>query len=164
MCGSVSRFSGRFLRWRISRFGGRFLRRNAGRLSSRLLRRSICRFSRRFLCGSVSGLIGRFLHRLIRGFGSGILRRDVAVLLVTLIISFFSIAFGEMVPKRVAMQRPLEGARLSCRVVSATAKVMRPMVAFLSLSTNAVLKLLRLKTEAGFLKGAARGALRRSGR
>ncbi|HIS02177.1 MAG TPA: HlyC/CorC family transporter [Candidatus Excrementavichristensenella intestinipullorum] len=72
----------------------------------------------------------------------------LAVILITIILSYFTLILGELVPKRVAMQRPLEVARLSCRVVSATAKVMRPMVAFLSLSTNAVLKLLRLKTEA----------------
>ncbi len=55
--------------------------------------------------------------------------------------------FGELVPKRIAMQKSLEMARLSCRVVSTLAFIARPVVALLSLSTNGVLRLLRMKTE-----------------
>lgn len=72
----------------------------------------------------------------------------LAVIVITLILSYFTLIFGELVPKRIAMQKPLEVARLSCGVVSAVAVVVKPVVWFLSFSTNAVLKLLRLKTEA----------------
>ena len=41
----------------------------------------------------------------------------------------------------------MEMARLSCRVVSTLAFIARPVVALLSLSTNGVLRLLRMKTE-----------------
>lgn len=72
----------------------------------------------------------------------------LAVIVITLILSYFTLIFGELVPKRIAMQKPYEVAKLSCGVVSGVALVMRPVVAFLSLSTNAVLRLLRMRTEA----------------
>lgn len=71
----------------------------------------------------------------------------LAVILITIILSYFTLVFGELVPKRIAMQKPLEVARITSSVVSALAVAMRPVIWFLSFSTNAVLKLLRLKTE-----------------
>ncbi|MBP8859342.1 MAG: DUF21 domain-containing protein, partial [Lawsonibacter sp.] len=41
-----------------------------------------------------------------------------SVVVITLILSYFTLIFGELVPKRIAMQKSLEMARLSCRVVS----------------------------------------------
>mgnify|MGYP001039201767 CR=1 FL=1 len=70
-----------------------------------------------------------------------------SVVVITLILSYFTLVFGELVPKRIAMQKSLEMARLSCRVVSTLAFIARPVVALLSLSTNGVLRLLRMKTE-----------------
>ena len=72
----------------------------------------------------------------------------LSVILITLILSYFTLVFGELVPKRVAMQKPYEMAKFSCGVVSGIAKVMKPIIWFLSFSTNTVLKLFRLKTEA----------------
>lgn len=72
----------------------------------------------------------------------------LSVIVITLILSYFTLIFGELVPKRVAMQKSLEMAKFSCGVVSALAAIMRPVIWFLSFSTNTVLKLLRLKVEA----------------
>lgn len=72
----------------------------------------------------------------------------LSVIIITLILSYFTLIFGELVPKRIAMQKPYEVAKLSCGVVRGVAFIMRPVVAFLSLSTNGVLRLLRMKTEA----------------
>lgn len=46
------------------------------------------------------------------------------------------------------MQKPYEVSKISCGTVLMIAKIMNPVVKFLSFSTNAVLKLLHLKTEA----------------
>lgn len=73
---------------------------------------------------------------------------SVAVIVITLILSYFTLVFGELVPKRIAMQKPFEVAKISCVVVQYVAFIMRPVVFFLSLSTNAVLRLLHMKTEA----------------
>lgn len=72
----------------------------------------------------------------------------LAVIVITIILSYFTLVFGELVPKRIAMQKSYEVAKLSCGIVRTVAFVMRPVVAFLSFSTNAILRLLHLKTEA----------------
>lgn len=72
----------------------------------------------------------------------------LAVIVVTLILSYFTLVLGELVPKRIAMQKPLQVAKISCGVVSALAKIVHPIVWLLAASTNAVLRLLHLKTEA----------------
>lgn len=72
----------------------------------------------------------------------------LSVIVITIILSYFTLVFGELVPKRIAMQKSYEVAKVACRIVSAVAFIMRPVVFFLSLSTNAVLRLLRMKTEA----------------
>lgn len=71
----------------------------------------------------------------------------LAVVLITIILSYFTLVFGELVPKRIAMQKPLEVAKVTSAVVSALAVVMRPVIWFLSFSTNAVLKLLRMDSD-----------------
>ena len=71
----------------------------------------------------------------------------LAVVLITVILSYFTLVFGELVPKRIAMQKPMQVAKLSAGVVSGLSVVMRPVIWFLSFSTNAVLKLLRMMTE-----------------
>lgn len=70
----------------------------------------------------------------------------VAVVLITIILSYFMLVFGELVPKRIAMQKPMLVARATTGVVSGLHTVMRPVVWLLSASTNATLRLLRLKT------------------
>ena len=72
----------------------------------------------------------------------------IAVILITLILSYFTLIFGELVPKRIAMQKPFAVAKISCGVVSGAALIMKPVVWFLSASTNIVLKILHMKTEA----------------
>lgn len=70
------------------------------------------------------------------------------MVLITIILSYFTLIFGELVPKRIAMQRPMDVAKIASGVIRAIATVMRPVIWFLSASTNAVLRLLRMKVEA----------------
>lgn len=72
----------------------------------------------------------------------------IIVILITIVLSYFMLILGELVPKRVAMQKPFEVARLACGVLSTIALVMKPVIWFLSVSTNTVLRLFRLKTSA----------------
>ena len=77
----------------------------------------------------------------------------VSMVVITVIISFFSIAFGEMVPKRIAMQKPDMWAKMSLGVVKAISLVFAPMMILLDVTTNGTLKLLGMKTDAD--EGAA---------
>ena len=72
----------------------------------------------------------------------------LSVIVITIILSYFTLIFGELVPKRIAMQKSLQVAKFSGTVVSGLSVIMRPVIWFLSFSTNCVLRLLRMKTEA----------------
>jgi len=72
----------------------------------------------------------------------------MAVVVITIILSYFTLIFGELVPKRIAMQKSLEVARFSSGVISGVAVIMKPIIWFLSFSTNTVLRILHMKTEA----------------
>ena len=72
----------------------------------------------------------------------------LSVIVITIILSYFTLIFGELVPKRIAMQKCFAVAKFVYRVVSFVALIMKPAVAFLSLSTNLVLKMFGMKTEA----------------
>ena len=65
----------------------------------------------------------------------------LAVIVVTLILSYFTLVLGELVPKRIAMKKSEEVARMALGVIKAVAFLMRPVVWFLSVSTNGVLRL-----------------------
>ena len=72
-----------------------------------------------------------------------------ATALVVTVITFITIVFGELVPKRIAQLHPETTARLVSRPMSWVAVAAKPFVGLLSLSTQAVLKLLRIDTTAG---------------
>lgn len=65
----------------------------------------------------------------------------VAVVLVTLILSYFTLIFGELVPKRIAMKHKEKLANSVCGIISFLAAVLKPIIWFLTVSTNAVLRI-----------------------
>lgn len=65
----------------------------------------------------------------------------VAVVLVTLILSYFTLIFGELVPKRIAMKHKEKLANSICGIISFLAAILKPIIWFLTISTNAVLRL-----------------------
>ncbi len=66
----------------------------------------------------------------------------IAVVVITLILSYFTLIFGELVPKRLAMKKSEQIAMGISGLVSGIAVLFRPIVWFLSVSTNLVLRLL----------------------
>lgn len=65
----------------------------------------------------------------------------VAVIVITLILSFFTLVLGELVPKRIAMKHKEKLAELVCGVISALAVILKPIIWLLTVSTNGVLRL-----------------------
>ncbi len=65
----------------------------------------------------------------------------IAVVVITLILSYFTLIFGELVPKRLAMKKSEQIAMGISGLVSGIAVAFRPIVWFLSISTNVVLRL-----------------------
>lgn len=66
----------------------------------------------------------------------------VSVILITLILSYFTLVLGELVPKRIAMKKSEQLARAVCPVINALSVILRPVNWFMSKSTNGVLRLL----------------------
>jgi putative hemolysin len=66
----------------------------------------------------------------------------VAFIGVTVFIAYLSLVLGELVPKRLALQRAESISLTLAGPVDALAKVSRPFIWFLSVSTNAVVRLL----------------------
>ncbi len=80
----------------------------------------------------------------IIGLGLNISRETLdaaAVIVITLILSYFTLVFGELVPKRLAMKKSESVAMGISGLLSGVAVVFRPIVWFLSFSTNIVLRL-----------------------
>jgi len=66
----------------------------------------------------------------------------VAVIVITLILSYFTLVLGELVPKRIAMRNAEKLALSISGLVYFISKVFAPLVWLLTLSTNALLRLL----------------------
>lgn len=88
----------------------------------------------------------------LRGFGVGWLTAvatGLSVLLVTLVISYLTLVFGELVPKRLGLARAETVALRVAGTIRFVERASAPVVWFLSLSTRAVSRLIGLKGDAG---------------
>jgi len=65
----------------------------------------------------------------------------LCVVLITLILSYFTLVLGELVPKRVAMKEPEKVARAVSGVIRGISRAMKPVVWLLTKSVNGVLRL-----------------------
>jgi len=66
---------------------------------------------------------------------------SIAVILITIILSYFTLVFGELLPKQIAMRKSEQLALGLSALISGIAKVFAPIVSFLTFSTNTCLKL-----------------------
>ena len=73
--------------------------------------------------------------------------QSIAGVVVTVILAYFNLVFGELVPKRIALQKA-EGFSLLCvRPIYMLSLVMNPFIKLLSFSTSSVLKLIGMHSE-----------------
>ncbi len=73
---------------------------------------------------------------------------SAAVILITIILSFFTLVFGELVPKQVAMRKAETLALGMSGFISAIAAAFKPLVSLLTVSTNGCLRLLGIDPNA----------------
>ena len=71
-----------------------------------------------------------------------------STVVITLIMSYFSLVLGELVPKKIAMQKSEKMAFMAAPVLTFVAAATRPVVKFLSLSTNGVLRIMGIDPHA----------------
>lgn len=72
---------------------------------------------------------------------------SLSIILITFLLSYITIVFGELVPKRVALVKSEEFARSSVGIVSAAAFIFKPFVKLLSATTNLVLNIIGISTD-----------------
>lgn len=65
----------------------------------------------------------------------------ISVIVITLILSYFTLVFGELVPKRVAMKNAEKMALFMSGMLYFISKVFKPLVWLLTASTNGILRL-----------------------
>lgn len=71
-----------------------------------------------------------------------------STVVITLVMSYFSLVLGELVPKKIAMQQSEKMAFMAAPVLTFVAAATRPVVKFLSLSTNGVLRIMGIDPHA----------------
>ncbi len=67
--------------------------------------------------------------------------KGIAIIIITIVLSYFTLIFGELVPKRIAMKKSELIAFGSIGIIQFIAMVTSPFVKFLEFSTNIVSKL-----------------------
>ncbi|MBC1561579.1 hemolysin family protein [Listeria booriae] len=77
-------------------------------------------------------------------FGGTAFANEMAVVVVTIILSYITLVFGELYPKRIALQKAEAISRFAVRPILIISTILTPFVKFLSLSTNVLVKLTRM--------------------
>ena len=87
----------------------------------------------------------KFADRLYNLVGRDIpVFRSASVVIVTIILAYFSLVIGELVPKRIAQHYPEKLANAVVGTITTIGVIMHPFVRLLTISTNLVLRLLRI--------------------
>ena len=73
---------------------------------------------------------------------------SVAVIFITIVLSYFTLVFGELLPKQIAMRKAEVLALGLSGLISGIAKVFAPLVSLLTLSTNGILRLFGIDPDA----------------
>jgi len=71
---------------------------------------------------------------------------NIAFIGVTIALAYITLVFGELVPKRIALNNAEKFSMFAIKTVNVVAKVFRPFVSFLSFSTNTVLRMLGISS------------------
>ncbi len=85
------------------------------------------------------------LTRWVIGLGvtiSPVTLDTIAVVVITFLLSYFTLVFGELIPKRIAMQKAEPLALLFSGFIYRISKMFAPVVWLLTISTNASLRLM----------------------
>lgn len=92
-----------------------------------------------------TGAVENLEPYLVQSYGiSTSLAEAIAVTMVIVPLTYFSVVFGELVPKTIALRYPLEVLGLGTKLIYLIDKLLSPIVSFLEKSTGYILKLIRL--------------------
>lgn len=100
-----------------------------------------------FAADFFAGPLAQFIYDLGVPLSLGVLN-TIAVVVITIILSYFTLVFGELVPKQLALQKPEEVSNMAVGPISFLAFICSPIVKFLTFSINTVLRLFRVDPNA----------------
>lgn len=92
-------------------------------------------FSSAAAAAGLSAPVARILEKYNIAYGN-----QLSLILVTLVLSYFTLVFGELVPKRVALQKPEAISLICVKPVRMVARIASPFIKLLTFSTNLVTK------------------------
>ncbi|EJP6472890.1 HlyC/CorC family transporter [Clostridium sporogenes] len=99
-------------------------------------------FSSAFAATGISEDLARYLKQLNIPYSG-----QIALVIVTIILSYITLVFGELFPKRIALQKSETIALFSVRPILYVSKITVPFVKLLSASTNILVRLVGLDNE-----------------
>lgn len=99
-------------------------------------------FSSASAASGISKILGGWMSKFNIPFSE-----TIALVIVTLLLSFVTLVLGELVPKRIALQKAEAFSLWTVKPIYIISKVMAPFIKLLSLSTNFILRLVGMKTE-----------------
>lgn len=78
-------------------------------------------------------------------FISTSLLRTILVILITIVLSYFTLVFGELVPKKLAINDPYKIASNFVGIINIVRIIFNPLIKLLTISTNFICKILNIK-------------------
>lgn len=100
-----------------------------------------------FAAGSFAGRLAEFLYNLGMPLDQATLE-TISTVIITLVLSYFTLVLGELVPKRLALQKAEEISFFAVTPLTLLSKITAPFVKFLTLSTNLMVRLFGLDPNA----------------
>ncbi len=70
---------------------------------------------------------------------------NILMVAITLILSYVSLVFGELVPKKIGRSNPMKVAYLTINLITFVSKLFYPLIILLTASTNLICKILHIK-------------------
>lgn len=86
-----------------------------------------------------------FLQIINISFISSSTLRTILVIIITFILSYVTLIFGELVPKKIAINNPYKIACLFIGLISFVKTFFSPLIRLLTLSTNFICKIFKIK-------------------
>lgn len=101
-----------------------------------------------FAAESFAGPLVERLAQVLPQIAPSVLK-SASVVLITLVLAYFNLVFGELVPKRIAMKKADALGLALSGLLHSVSKVFAPLVFLLTLSTNGILRLFGIDPEEG---------------
>ena len=99
-----------------------------------------------FASASAATGISTYLNHFLTGLNVPY-SSQISLVLITIVLSYFTLVFGELVPKRIALQKAESISLASVKPILVISKIASPFIKLLSASTSLVLHILGMKTD-----------------